>query len=49
MERDVTNLEKGVDNEDVEHVLERDDNTVKNRFEFWYPVDRFERSAENYS
>ena len=39
-------LKEDVDNEDVEHVLERDDDTVENRFELWNPVDRFQWSRE---
>ena len=39
-------LEQGVDNQDVEHILQGDDNAVKNRLQFWNPVDGFQRPRE---
>ena len=35
-------LKENVDNEDVENILERDNDTIKHSLQFWYPVYGFQ-------
>ena len=40
-------LKEDVDNEDVEHVLERDDHTVKDSLQFGNSIDGLQRSQHS--
>ena len=40
-------LEEGVDDEDVEHVLQRDHDAVEDRLEGGHPVDHLERAEHS--
>ena len=35
-------LKENVDNEDVEDILERNNDTIEHSLQFWYPVDSFQ-------